>query len=132
MSLPGFAADAALYRTRKRYQHAWASQTRAEGIHPAVVNQGCFDACYSNCNWACFELIGSARAGCLRERRDCTTLSAGVRGTATRAANVQLPSRHDLCGNELRDLLALASQFHLLAGRICRFLCLIACRSPKS
>jgi hypothetical protein len=64
--LPGFAAEASLYRSTRSYQFPRGRARVPRGIVPAYLDTGCFEGCYANCNLECFELTGSARGSCLR------------------------------------------------------------------
>jgi hypothetical protein len=79
---PGFVAERSIYRTSRAYI-GHPRQQRQGDVISALIDPGCFDACYNHCNWGCFELVGSARGACLREckeieiscRRACTVSS---------------------------------------------------------
>jgi hypothetical protein len=69
MALPGYTGDVSLYRTSGSYGGSPRRQPRAAVI-AALIDPGCLESCYHNCNWDCFELIGAARGACLRECRE--------------------------------------------------------------
>src|SRR5215210_1869654 len=66
---PGFLAERSIYGTIGHY-NAHLRERRSGAVIAALIDPGCFNACYNHCNWDCFELVGSARGACLQECKE--------------------------------------------------------------
>jgi hypothetical protein len=76
MTMPGFTAQAALYRTSEHYYHTIGTLTQAvDTIHPAQLGEPC-SVCCDRCFQRCFE--GCLTLTCLRRCfRSCNFLCGG-------------------------------------------------------
>jgi hypothetical protein len=70
MALPGYRAEVSLCHTSNVYRGHSRRAGYAVRVDAALIDPGCFRACYSDCNRECFELVGAARAACLRDCRE--------------------------------------------------------------
>ena len=79
MNVPGFTADASLYRVSNHYYvHGMYHRTESN-VYPAdYLDQNCLDACKVDCGIACAGLLGSNKAWCIREcaadNRECNRI----------------------------------------------------------
>lgn len=71
MHMPGFTAEASVYRTSQQYSMTEAHAPAGEAIRPAsFLDRRCYAACRSTCD--CSGLYGWAKGACLREcNREC-------------------------------------------------------------
>lgn len=72
--MPGFAAEASLYRTARVYRAAATSSLR-RGVTPGLLPQdGDLFQCLQDCDETCLGLKGAARTACLAScKRKCST-----------------------------------------------------------
>ena len=70
MHMPGFTAEASVYRTSRQYLMTEAPAQAGGTIHPAFLDRRCYTACRSTCD--CFGLSGNTLGACLRQcNREC-------------------------------------------------------------
>ena len=71
MHMPGFTAEASVYRTSRHYQMTNAPAQAGGAIRPArFVDDRCYTACRSTCD--CSDLTGATRGACHRAcSREC-------------------------------------------------------------
>ena len=74
MNLPGFTAEASVYKTRRHYRVACTPHVLVDGrgvlphrieqkIYPAFQDQNCLNDCLQNCGSVC---VGSDKGSCIR------------------------------------------------------------------
>lgn len=78
--LPGFGADASLYRGGKCYQIDGYYHRIDMNIYPALVDNECYNLCYNNCLQKCFNLPGWDKRMCVA---DCRQISRECREACT-------------------------------------------------
>ncbi len=61
MNLPGFTAEASLYRTSNQYQQATAGRTGTAFVMPSAIAGGIIStlSCYGGCFWDYIKCLGS-------------------------------------------------------------------------
>ena len=70
MNIPGFTAEASCYEAKEQYRMMWSGFQASAAIHPQFVR--CDFECLTNCYSDCLDLVGRARAACLRAcRQEC-------------------------------------------------------------
>ena len=65
MFMPGFTAEASLYRRSTQYAAIGTVGHAGGGVVPAICNPDCLDNCLEDCS-DCYDLPAQYRAACIR------------------------------------------------------------------